>query len=47
MQSMGPLVQNPTAFYIALGLYAIWLLPLWGDRVLAFLRNFRKFREGD
>jgi len=40
---MDPLAQNPAAFYIVLGLIALWRLPVWGQRILAFLRDLLAF----
>lgn len=44
---MAPFAPNETVVYIALGLVALWRLPVWGCRVLDFLRDFRNFRDGD
>jgi hypothetical protein len=43
---MDHLAQNPFALYLVIGLLTLWYLPSWGRRVLAFLRDYRNFRNG-
>lgn len=40
---MDSLAQNPIALYIVLALITLWGLPVWGQRILAFLRDLLKF----
>ncbi len=44
---MDSYVNNDTAFYVVLALVALWQLPIWGRRILEFLRELREFRSGD
>jgi len=44
---MDLLAQNPPALYLLIGLIAIWRLPIWGQKVLKFLRDFRRYRKGE
>lgn len=41
---MASFVPNETFAYIALSMLALWKLPIWGRRVLAFSRDLRRFR---
>ena len=41
---MDLLAQNPVALYLVIGLMTLWYLPSWGRKVLAFLRDYRRFR---
>jgi hypothetical protein len=45
MHLMASPVQDPPALYIALALVMLWRLPLWGSRILDFLRDLRAFRD--
>jgi len=44
---MAPYAPNEILAYVLLGLIVAYNLPVWGQRVLAFLRDLRSFRSGD
>ena len=44
---MDPSAYSPIAVYLVIGLVALWRLPVWGQRVLAFLRDLKRFRRGE
>ncbi len=44
---MDPYAYSSFAIYLVIGLVALWRLPLWGQRILAFLRDLEKFRRGE
>jgi len=38
---------SSSALYLVIGLVVLWRLPVWGQRVLAFLRDLKRFRQGE